>query len=91
MGEFGVYCSRLGYGYIWGTSSPGGLDGKESVCNSGDPGSTPGLGRFDPWVLPKTLLYTKKFHDSPGIYKLILKTTIISIFLVAELNPWAKL
>ena len=45
MGEFGVYCSRLGYGYIWGTSSPGGLDGKESVCNSGDPGSTPGLGR----------------------------------------------
>ena len=24
---------------------PGGSDGKESVCNAGDPGSTPGLGR----------------------------------------------
>ena len=25
---------------------PGGLDGKESACNIGDPGSIPGLGRF---------------------------------------------
>ena len=25
---------------------PGDLDGKESVCNAGDPGSIPGLGRF---------------------------------------------
>jgi len=24
---------------------PGGSDGKESACNVGDPGSTPGLGR----------------------------------------------
>ena len=24
---------------------PGGLDGKESACNAGDPGSIPGLGR----------------------------------------------
>ena len=24
---------------------PGGSDSKESVCNSGDPGSIPGLGR----------------------------------------------
>ena len=24
---------------------PGGSDGKESTCNAGDPGSTPGLGR----------------------------------------------
>ena len=24
---------------------PGGSDGKESACNAGDPGSTPGLGR----------------------------------------------
>ena len=24
---------------------PGGLDGKESACNAGDLGSTPGLGR----------------------------------------------
>ena len=27
------------------TSFPGGLDGKVSVCNVGDPGSIPGLGR----------------------------------------------
>ena len=26
--------------------SPGGSDGKESACNVGDPGSTPGSGRF---------------------------------------------
>ena len=45
------------------------------------------IGIMSTQILPKTLLYTKKFHDSPGIYKLILKTTIISIFLVAELNP----
>ena len=25
--------------------SPGGSDSKESACNAGDPGSTPGLGR----------------------------------------------
>ena len=24
---------------------PGGLDGKESACNAGDPGLIPGLGR----------------------------------------------
>ena len=28
---------------IW--DFPGGSDGKESACNAGDPGSTPGLGR----------------------------------------------
>ena len=28
----------------WGF--PGGLDGKESACNAGDPGLIPGLGRF---------------------------------------------
>ena len=25
---------------------PGGSDGKESACNMGDPGLSPGLGRF---------------------------------------------
>ena len=25
---------------------PGGLAGKESICNAGDPGSIPGLGSF---------------------------------------------
>ena len=29
---------------FWGF--PGGSEGKESTCNAGDPGSTPGLGRF---------------------------------------------
>ena len=29
--------------YKWGF--PGGSAGKESACNAGDPGSTPGLGR----------------------------------------------
>ena len=28
---------------LWGF--PGGTDSKESTCNSGDPGSVPGLGR----------------------------------------------
>ena len=31
----------------WGF--PGGLDGKESACNAGDPGLIPGLGRI-PWI-----------------------------------------
>ena len=32
--------------WIWARSGfPGGSDGKESVCNAGDPGSIPGLGR----------------------------------------------
>ena len=29
--------------YFWGF--PGDLDGKESACNAGDPGSIPGSGR----------------------------------------------
>ena len=29
----------------WLLGSPAGSDGKESTCNAGDPGSTPGLGR----------------------------------------------
>ena len=29
---------------VWGF--PSGSDSKESACNAGDPGSTPGLGRF---------------------------------------------
>ena len=35
---------------MWDTDdagcSPGGSDGKEPVCNAGDPGSIPGSGRF---------------------------------------------
>ena len=44
---------------------PGGSDGKESTCNSGDPGSIPGSGRSPgegmathssilPWEIPRT-------------------------------------
>ena len=48
------------YRLIWGF--PGGSDGKDSVCNVGDLGSIPGLGRSpggDPWqptpvFLPKS-------------------------------------
>ena len=29
----------------WKSGFPGGSDGKASVCNAGDPGSIPGLGR----------------------------------------------
>ena len=29
-----------------GFGIPGGLDGKASACNAGDPGSVPGWGRF---------------------------------------------
>ena len=32
-------------GYLMNTSFPGGLVGKESACNTGDPGSIPGWGR----------------------------------------------
>ena len=31
--------------YIWATNFTGGSDGKAAVCNVGDPGSIPGLGR----------------------------------------------
>ena len=32
------------FSYFFG-GLPGALDGKESTCNAGDPGSIPGLGR----------------------------------------------
>ena len=36
----------MGIGRYRGTGLPSGcLDGKESACNEGDPGSIPGLGR----------------------------------------------
>ena len=35
-------------GHPMRVDTPGGLDGKESACNAGDPGSVPGLGTF-PW------------------------------------------
>ena len=40
---FKVYLGLNGLSLLWGF--PGGLGGKESVCNAGDPGSMPGSGR----------------------------------------------
>ena len=34
-----------GYLLKYASGFPGGLDGKESACNAGDPGSIPGSGR----------------------------------------------
>ena len=42
----------------------GSSDGKESACNVGDLGSTPGLGRF-PWRrerLPTLVFLPRDFH-----------------------------
>ena len=41
LSSFGKAKLPLG---LWGF--PGGLDGKESACNTGDLGSIPGFGRF---------------------------------------------
>ena len=43
---------------------PGGLDGKESACNVGDPGSIPGLGRSSgewEWI-PTPVFRPGEFH-----------------------------
>ena len=46
---------------------PGDLDGKESTCNAGDPGLTPGLGRYPGDGDGKTLQYSylKNSMDRP--------------------------
>ena len=48
---------------------PGGSDGKESVCNAGDPDSIPGLGRF-PWrrgQLPTPVLLPRELHGQRSL------------------------
>ena len=48
---------------------PGGLVGKESACNVGDPGSIPGLGRF-PWRrerLPTPEFLPEEFHGQRSL------------------------
>ena len=67
--------------FQWGF--PGSSDGKESVCNAGDPGSVPGPGR-SPWErerLPAPALLPGKLHGqrnlagySPWGYKQLDKT-----------------
>ena len=39
-------------------SFPGGLDGKESICNAGDPGWIPGLGRSPGEAIGHPLQYS---------------------------------
>ena len=61
-----------GYLYIRGQlvtlqGFPGGSDAKESVCNTGDVGSIPGLGKI-PWrrkQLPTPVFWPGEFH---GLY-----------------------
>ena len=38
-------CIRYLYLHLFMAGFPSGSDGKASVCNAGDPGSVPGLGR----------------------------------------------
>jgi len=44
---------------------PSGSDGKESACNTGDPGSIPGSGRYlilnSPWFFP----WRRKWQPTP--------------------------
>ena len=40
-----IYIEVFIYTSVWNIWGPGGQDGKESACNSGDAGSIPGLGR----------------------------------------------
>ena len=47
---------------------PGGSDGKEPACNSGDLGSIPGLGRS-----PEDGIWTQEYLNSASV---ILKTTV---------------
>ena len=47
-------------------SFPGGADGKESICNTGDLGSIPGLGR-SPGVGHGNLLLVFLSGESPWI------------------------
>ena len=51
------------------TGFPGGLDGKESACNAGHPGSVPGLGRFPQrreWE-PAPVLLPGEFHGQKSL------------------------
>ena len=53
----------------WESGFPGGSDGKESTYNAGDPGFTPGLGRF-PWRRkwqPISVFLSGKFHEQRSL------------------------
>ena len=48
---------------------PGALDGKESACNAGDPGSIPGLGRYpgDGNGNPLQCILPREFHGQRSL------------------------
>ena len=48
---------------------PGGLDGKESACNRGDPGLIPGLGRFpgEGNGLPTPVFLPREFYGQRSL------------------------
>ena len=48
---------------------PGGSEGQESVCNAGDPGAVPRLGRLIPWIrelLPSILAWRIPWIEESG-------------------------
>ena len=57
------------YSPTWGF--PGGSDGKESACNTGDPGSIPGLRRSPAeWNgYPTPVFLPGKFHGQRGAWR----------------------
>ena len=50
----------LGHMMLWGF--PGSLDGKESACNAGNPGSIPGLERSHEERLPTPVFLPGESH-----------------------------
>ena len=49
-----------------GKGLSGGSDGKESACNTGDPGSTPGSGRSSGDTISSILDWTIPCREKPG-------------------------
>ena len=58
-----VLCCRTGF--------PGGSDGKESACSAGDPGLTPGLGRFPGEGNGNPLQYLENPMDSGAWWAIV--------------------
>ena len=48
---------------------PGGSTGKESICNAGDPGSVPGLGRSTGEGIGYPLLLVQLVNNLPVVWE----------------------
>ena len=74
------YLSIFCYSYLWICSIWGftsGSEGKESVCNAGDLGSTPGSGR-SPWRrewLPTPVFLPGIFHEQRSLWATVHRVT----------------